>query len=437
MMAAAGAQRHERMNPLNNRTEILPNVFLTCVRSTKFKTGCLSISLLRPLRRQEASANALIPTVLLRGCREYPDIRSISAFLDQHYGASVGTLVRKKGEVQTTGFYADFLEDRFAWDGGEVLAPVIAFLGQLLLEPLLEDGGFVRAFVEGEKQNLANTIEARVNDKRSYVVSQMLRTMCAEEAYGLPRLGEREDVDQLEPKGLYRHYRHILEHSQVEIFYHGSCSADRVAALLRQALAALPRGEADPFGTQVRLRAEAAREVREPMDVTQGKLAMGLRLGCTAADPEYPAALLMNAVYGAGITSKLFVNVREKLSLCYYASSSLEKFKGVMVISSGIEFAQFQRAKEEILLQLDLTRRGEITEEELEAARTYLLSSLKTGMDSPARLDDYSIGQVILGVEGTMAGLAEQLRAVTKEDVAAAARRTSLDLVYFIEGVQA
>ena len=170
------------------------------------------------------------------------------------------------------------------------------------------------------------------------------------------------------------------------------------------------------------------------MDVTQGKLAMGLRLGCTAADPAYPAALLMNAVFGAGVTSKLFLNVREKLSLCYYASSSLEKFKGVMVISSGVEPANFETAKAEILRQLDACRQGEISEEELESARTYLLSSLKTGMDSPARLDDYSFGQVILGLEGTMEDLAHQLRTVTKAQVSQAAQRVALDTIYFIEG---
>ena len=437
MIAATGALRRERMNPLNRRTEILPNVFLTCVQSDKFKTGCMSISFLRPLRKEEASANALIPTVLLRGCRNYPDIRTISAFLDDHYGASVGTLVRKKGEVQATGFYADFLEDRYSLDGSPVLAPMVDFVGQLLLDPVLEQGRFVEAFVEGEKQNLINTIDARINNKGGYALYRMLKTMCADEAFGLARLGEREDVEQLNAENLYRQYRHVLAHSRVEIFYHGSCPQETVETLLRQALRDLPRDVPDSFSTRVVPAAGPVREVREALDVTQGKLVMGLRLGCTAADPEYPAALLMNAVLGGGMTSKLFVNVRETLSLCYYASSSVEKFKGVQFIASGIEFAKFETAKAEILHQLDLTRAGEITDEELEAARLSLLSSLKTGMDSPARLDDYSIGQAILGREGTMEDLARELRTVTREQVAQAARRVTLDTVYFLEGVQA
>ena len=145
----------------------------------------------------------------------------------------------------------------------------------------------------------------------------------------------------------------------------------------------------------------------------------------------------MNAVYGAGVTSKLFTNVREKLSLCYYASSSIEKFKGLMVVGSGIDFDRFEEAKGEILRQLALTAQGEITGEELENARTHLISSLRAGMDSPGRMDDYSLGQVLLGAPGgTMADLADELRGVTAKQVAAAAKRVSLDTVYFLEGVK-
>lgn len=413
----------------------MPDVYLTCIQSEKFKTGCLSISLLRPLRREEASANALLTTVLLRGCREYPDIRNISAFLDHHYGASVGTLVRKKGEILTAGLYADFLEDRLSLDGKPVLEPMVNFICALLLDPAQENGVFLERYTEGEKQNLIHAIASRIDDKRSYAINQLFRNMCGGEAYGIPRLGDREDVEKLDAASLYAHYREILASSQVEIFYHGSAAPEQVAELLRRGLETLPRRTVVPFGTQFVERAGEVRKLSERLDVTQGKLAMGFRLGCTAADPEYPAALLMNAVYGAGVTSKLFTNVREKMSLCYYASSSIEKFKGVMVVSSGIDFDRREDAEAEILRQLDLTAKGEITGEELENARTHLVSSLRAGMDSPGRLDDYSLGQVLLNRPGTMASLADELMEVTGEQVAAAAKRVSLDTVYFLEGV--
>lgn len=420
---------------MKDRTELLPGVHLTAVQTEKFKTGCFSVNLLRPLSRAEAGANALIPSVLLRGSEQYPDIQSISARLDELYGASLGTLVRKKGEVQFVGFYADYLEDAFA--GEPVFAPMTEFLAQILLHPLLEDGHFQTDAAEGEKVNLANAIEARLNDKRSYAISQLLKTMCREEIYGVPRLGELEDLDALDEKNLYAHYRRILESSQVEIFYMGRQTPEQAGELFRAALRGLPRGASVPVGTQVVPRAGAVRELTESLDVTQGKLSLGFRTGCTVRDPDYPALVVMNTVYGGGITSKLFRRVREEQSLCYYASSSVEKFKGVMVVSSGIEFSDCEKAKTEILRQLDECRAGNITDEELDAAKRYLVSDLRAATDSPGRLDDYYMGQIMEGLDGTPAELAERIAAVTKDEAARAAARVSLDTVYFLKGAEA
>ena len=172
------------------------------------------------------------------------------------------------------------------------------------------------------------------------------------------------------------------------------------------------------------------------MDVTQGKLTLGLRTEITVQDPRYPAMMLLNAVYGAGMTSKLFLKIREEQSLCYYANSSVDKFKGVMIVGAGIDFQQKQVAQDGILEQLRLCQTGEITEEELESARSYLISGLRTGCDSPGRLDDYAVGQAVAGQQGTMEDLARQIAAVTKEQVVEAANTLRLDSVYFLKGVQ-
>ena len=420
---------------MEQRMEILPGVFLTAVQTEKFKTGCCSVNLLRPMAREEAAANALVPSVLLRATAQHPDIRSISAHLDELYGASLGPLVRKKGEVQTTGFFADFIEDRFA--GAPVFRQTAEFLGEVLLEPALQNGAFLPDVVSGERLNLENTIAARINDKRTWATSELLRVMCAGEAYGVPRLGELEDVRALDEKNLYAHYRALLTHSQVEIFYMGSHTPDAAAEAFREALRDLPRGEITSCGTVVVPKADAVRKEERALDVTQGKLVLGFRTGCTLTDAEFPALLMMNAIYGGGITSKLFMKVREELSLCYYAMSTLEKFKGVMLVSSGVDCAQRDIAQAEILRQLDAVRAGDISDYEFESARRYLRSSLSTGMDSPGRLDDFYIGQIIAGQPDTMQALSERIARVTKDDVAAAARRVSLDTVFFLKGVQA
>lgn len=421
---------------MNHRTEILPGVYLTAVQSDKFKTGCFSLNLLRPMKKEEAAANALIPSVLLRGSETCPDIASISAKLDELYGASVGTLVRKKGEVQLVGFYCDYVQDEYVDE--PVFAPVMAFLAELLLHPRLENGAFPEAVVDSEKLNLENAMLSRINDKRTYAASQLIRTMCAGQPYGIPRIGEPEDLKNITAKSLYAHYRDLLATSRVELFYMGSLSPAAVTKVLQAALAELPRAEVFvPVGTTPAPQARPVQEKTETLDVTQGKLSLGFFTDITAKDPRYPALVLAATVFGGGATSKLFTNVREKMSLCYYASASFEKFKGVLSVSSGVEFSKLETAKTEILRQLEACKAGDITDDELESARGYLVSDLKIAMDSPGRLDDYYMGQILLEQDGTMEDLASAIARVTKQEAADAIQALRLDTIYALEGVTA
>ena len=421
---------------MNHRTEILPGVYLTAVQSDKFKTGCFSLNLLRPMKKEEAAANALIPSVLLRGSETCPDIASISAKLDELYGASVGTLVRKKGEVQLVGFYCDYVQDEYVDE--PVFAPLMAFLAELLLNPRLENGAFPEAVVDSEKLNLENAMLSRINDKRTYAASQLIRTMCAGQPYGIPRIGEPEDLKNITAKSLYAHYRDLLATSRVELFYMGSLSPEAVTKVLQTVLADLPRAEAFvPVGTTPAPQARPVQEKTERLDVTQGKLSLGFFTDITAKDPRYPALVLAATVFGGGATSKLFTNVREKMSLCYYASASFEKFKGVLSVSSGVEFSKLETAKTEILRQLEACKAGDITDAELESARGYLVSDLKIAMDSPGRLDDYYMGQILLEQDGTMEDLASAIARVTKQEAADAIQALRLDTIYALEGVTA
>ncbi len=421
---------------MNHRTEILPGVYLTAVQSDKFKTGCFSLNLLRPMKKEEAAANALIPSVLLRGSETCPDIASISAKLDELYGASVGTLVRKKGEVQLVGFYCDYVQDEYVDE--PVFAPLMAFLAELLLNPQLENGAFPEAVVDSEKLNLENAMLSRINDKRTYAASQLIRTMCAGQPYGIPRIGEPENLKNITAKSLYAHYRDLLATSRVELFYMGSLSPEAVTKVLQAALAELPRAEVFvPVGTTPAPQARPVQEKTERLDVTQGKLSLGFFTDITAKDPRYPALVLAATVFGGGATSKLFTNVREKMSLCYYASASFEKFKGVLSVSSGVEFSKLETAKTEILRQLEACKAGDITDDELESARGYLVSDLKIAMDSPGRLDDYYMGQILLEQDGTMEDLASAIARVTKQEAADAIQALRLDTIYALEGVTA
>ena len=415
------------------RISLLPGVTLNYVASDQFKTDYLSISLLRPLKREEAGLNSLLPEVLLQGCAQYPDMQSVAHRLDDLYGAGAGTMSRRWGEVQLVGLYGDCVSDR--WTGGTpVLEPVIDMLGQLLLHPALENGAFCRDYVEAEKLNLIRAIQAQINNKRAYASRRMQEIMFADEAYGINKAGTEETVSAITPESLFAHYQYILAHSDLQLFYLGSASEERVTRAFRAALEGLPRGETDPVGTVVVRRAETVRQATETMDVAQGQLVMGLRTDCVGGEPGSAALLLCNAVLGGTVSSKLFLKVREEMSLCYSVGSGLDRTKGVMTISAGIAFENEEKARAAILQQLEDCKNGAITAEELENARSYLISTLKMCQDSPARQEELAISKAVGGAGTPYTVQIEQLREVTAEEVSAAARKLTLDTVYFLKG---
>ena len=221
--------------------ELMPGVTLRCCLDQRFKQGGLSLQLVRPMRREEAGLNALLPAVLLRGSEDHPDLRAITLKLDELYGASVSTLVRRIGDYQTTGLFCGFMDDRFALPGDRVMEPMLSFLGELLLRPCVRDGAFFREIVESEKKNLIATIEAERNDKRSYAMAQLFRAMCQDDSYGIPRLGEKAQVAAITAQALYDHYRKILKESPMELFYVGTASIQQVAALMKPILEQIDR----------------------------------------------------------------------------------------------------------------------------------------------------------------------------------------------------
>jgi len=235
--------------------ELMPGITLRCFPDRRFKQGCLSFAIVRPMAQEEAAVNALIPAVLLRGTRKCPDLRAITWKLDDLYGATLGTQVRRVGDYQTTGLYCAFLEDRFAMPGDKILEPMVDFLREVLLEPVTENGGFSTAFVESEKKNLIATIESELNDKRSYAMGQMIRSMCREDSYGVPRLGEKEAVAAVTPQSAYAHFQKILRQSRIDVFYVGSSPAETVARLLKPMLQEIDRNYVKWYNIRVEVKA--------------------------------------------------------------------------------------------------------------------------------------------------------------------------------------
>lgn len=421
------------------RKEIMPGVFLNFEKSDKFKTTFMSITLLNQLERETAAMNALIPFVLKRGTRYYPDMESLSSRLDELYGTSIDPMVRRNGEVQGIGLAASFPEEKYLPGGATVTAEAVSLICEMLLSPNTRGGLLISDYVESEKTNLINYINSLVNNKRSYALTRCIEEMCCFEDIAIGKWGRAEDVEAINYKKLTKHYHTVLQSSPIEIFFFGQTDFDTVESMLLDNLSTLPRAEINyDIGTDIRLNAieDKPRYFEENLDVTQGKLVLGYRLGEAMEDPDIPALQVFNAVFGSGVTSKLFVNVREKMQLCYYASSLLDFHKGILLASSGIDFDKFEPARDEIIRQLDFMREGEITDDEMNFAKAGIISDLRTMADSQYDMEAFCYANTIEGIEWTGEELAELVKDVTREDVVEIARSLELDLVYFLRDMK-
>lgn len=424
------------MLPMTERT-LAPGVTLRAIQTNKFKTSMLGVTFLEPLTKETAALNALLPHVLRRGTRSHPDMEALSAALNDLYGGDLEPILRKKGEVQTLGFWGSFLDDAFVPADSHILESAAQLMGELVLHPAGEGEGFVPAYVESERDNLIDGIRSEKNEKRQYALLRLLSQMCEGEAYGLSKRGSEEEAAAITGEALWERYQEILSHAPVYLYYCGSAELERVESAFKAAFADLPNTPRQeiPTTTAIPFPKGEPRRFTDRMEVTQGKLAMGFRTGGGFVRGEALApAMLFNAIFGGSTNSKLFLNVREKLSLCYYASSTLALAKGVILVSSGVEFANFQRAEEEILAQLAACQRGEITAEELESARCSVINGLRSTLDAQGRLEDYWLARYVGGTSFAPEELAAQVAAVTLEQVVALAQKVTLDSVYYLRG---
>lgn len=420
------------------RMELLPHVYLTHVQTGKFKTAMLSASLLTQLNRQNASANAVLPHVLRRGSARYADMTALQNQLDSLYGASMEPFVSRYGEVSAVGFYSEFCDSRFLPEPLSMTQEIACLMGELLLHPNTRGGLLRQSWVDSEKEKLAQRIDGRINSKPGYAINRLNEEMFCYEDYGTYLLGNRDSAENLQYVSLSKHYKELLATSPLELFYCGSDDVNTVADALRSAFLTLPRGELnEDLGTDIRMNTVSAdiRYFEEEMDVSQGQLALGFRLGDCMDIPDYAAIQVFNAIYGGGANSRLFLNVRERLSLCYYASSGVDLHKGIMHVIAGIGFSKRQEAEEEILAQLDDLRRG-VSPEELEQAKLSVASGYRTVSDSPSALEGYWSRQLLLGMECAPMEFAALVEQVTAADVLAVANSVQCDAIYFLKGAE-
>lgn len=415
--------------------DLYPGITLRCFPDTRFKQGSMTIQLVSPIQKDTVALNALLPAVLLRGSVSTPDLRAITCKLDNLYGAGVGSIVRRVGDYHCVGLSCNFISDRFALAGDRVLEPVLDYLRELLLEPVLENGVFRAEYVESEKRNLITGIAAQRNDKRAYCSDQMFKKLCEQDSYGIPRLGTIEAVKEITPESLYENYRKLLRTARIDVFYVGQGDLDQIAKLVGAMFRNIER-DYYPLPPQTALTPVKAGRFTEELDIAQGKLCMGFTTPINLREGNFAAMQLANVLFGGGMTSKLFMNIREKMSLCYDIGSGYYSGKGIVTVSAGIDWDKAQLVQEEVLRQLKDLCRGAFSEEELEAGRQALLSGLRGTHDTVGSIEGYYATAALSGQPYDPAGYMKALEAVTREDIIRAARTLTLDTVYLLKGVE-
>lgn len=415
------------------RTQLQEGVCLNTVTTDRFKTAFMTVNLFIPLKKETASAYSLLTDVLMRGTESYPTMQSLNQKQDTLYSLGLGAFVGKKGESQIATFELTAIDDRFAFDGTPVLKEGIDLLSQLIFRPVTENGVFKKEYVDQEKENLSDDIRGRINNKTAYARNRCVEIMCQGEAYAVDHGGDLEEIAAITPESLWASYQTLLTTARVEIFYVGGKSHEELADLCSAALPFAPRTAEFPETILGALPAES-RTVTEQMRISQCKMTLGFRTEYTLQKGNLPAMTMFNEIFGGSPNSRLFMNVREKQSLCYYCSSFPDGLKGLLMVVSGIEQKNKQKTLDAVLEQLEDIRNGNVTQQEMENARRSLRNGYLEITDSPAAISSWYLGRISTGRYESPEDAIAAMEQVSKEDVVEVANAIRLDTVYFLEG---
>ena len=413
------------------KTEIKKGINLYLIHEKKFKTYYAGIHFHMPLTEDTATENALLPLVLKRGSKNFPTKAAISEKLDMLMGASFSAYVQKKGETQLLSFSVSGVSDSFA-PFGECLKEGISLLSDIVTKPLLP---FKDEYLKSEKEHLAELIESEKNDKRRYSVLRCKEEMNKGENYAVPESGYSDKIDCITASSLEKRYLEIIENAPVDIIIAGNFDTDLSEKIISDAFSLL-RERSTPYPETKEASSAEISTVTEELSVSQGKLCIGFVTGVPdSVSEDYIALLVYNSIFGGGAHSKLFMNVREKLSLAYYAGSTYEYLKGIITVSSGIESKNFEKARDEIFLQYKAMTDGDISDTELSVSKKALINSFKSAGDSVGGIASHCLSGILLKNDISREEFIEKIEKVTIADVVRVGKNITPKLIYFLKGV--
>lgn len=416
-----------------NKINLSSSVSLSAIKTDKFKTGMIAFSLALPLSRELSAYNLLLSGVLRRGTASFPSMADLNKRLDELYASSVEIKTSRLGKNEVFIISAEMLDNAFVTDGTDVLEGVVHLISEVLLHPKLEDGSFPEKTLLHEKSNVCDAIKAEMNNPKLYAADRCAELMRRNDPEFPTLASLLDNVTAADSSTLFEHYKNLIEMTALNIFYIGSEDIVRVSEIIKKYFSSF-NGKKPLLNPILPQKLIDKRDVSEPFEVSQGKLCLGFRSNAVCSDDKYFAAVLFNEIFGGSPASKLFINVRERLGLCYYCSSSYDSYSGNITVSSGINVDTVEQTRAEILAQLDNMKKGNISDVELTAAKKSVSHWYRQIYDYPPDLFAFYSTRSMLGIDASPEDYLKKFDEVTREQIIDIAKEVELDTVFFLQG---
>ena len=418
-----------------NEIDIKNGIKLHTIKTEKFKTNLIAVMLTTKLDRKNITKNALIPAVLRRGTKFMQTQEEINKKMEDMYGASFDCGLDKTGDNQILKFYMETVNNEFLpQDAENMIKSSIEKIFEIIFNPYLENGVFKKEYVEQEKENIKQIIDGKIDSKARYALDRCIEEMYKNEPFGLYKFGYVEDLKDINEKNLYEYYLELIKTCKIDIYISGIVD-ENIHNIIKQNENIEKLEERKPDFKEfelVKKEHEEAKEIQESMEVTQGKLIIGLDVNILDKDARYKI-MIYNSLLGGSANSKLFQNVREKASLAYTASSSYYRFKNNIFINCGIDIPNYQKALEIIKKQIEDMKNGDFTDEEIENAKNGIIASIKTIDDEQDTEITYYFGQELSGTKTSLEEYIENIQKINKADVLEVAKQISINTIYFLK----
>lgn len=417
------------------KNQIKEGINLHVIQTEKFKTNIISIFLTLPLTRENITKEALISAVLRRGNKHYNTAEEMSIALEEMYGAGFDCGIEKMGDTHVLKFYIETVNEEFLPEKEDILKNGVNMLCDIVFNPLVQNNEFKDDYVEMEKNNLKQIIERKIDNKGRFALERCIEEMYKNKPYGLYKYGYVEDLQNINSQNLYETYIETIKNAKIDIFVSGKIENENVKEIILQneQIKRLDDRKTDFIKIEQIEKNKTPNEITEELNITQGKLVMGLTIEEENLEDKY-IAIVYNTILGGGANSKLFQNVREKASLAYSAGSNYVRQKGNIFIRLGIETSNYDKAKEIIIKQLEDMRNGEFSEEDLNNAKTTIISTIDFIPDEQDTQISYYFGQEFTGKIVSIDEYKQKIQNITKDQVVELAKNIQLHTAYFLKG---